>query len=320
MAKLTRSRRPAADSRAARNTPLTAVELAAPEGVLRAAAVADREGEAAALRPPALGSASAPRRSRRQPARPRSSRVGSRAMAMAVTKAIDAGELGQPPRKRVEAHTAVARQSTPVPSPGVNPRTVLLVALIVVRLALVPVGKAGSVTRHAAAPTLGGAEPRLVLVEAEPQVIRQSELCRHEVILLRRADAGRCAPVLPAQIHAAEERGGALGRHEEAGGGGVRGGPAGRADSRRGGWEEEDSGGHQHPSTDAHPSIDGAADRCQARLCQAKQTAAVCCLLQKCRRPSSRCWPDRDRTAHTRAWTELAARTQRAPTASICTP
>ena len=43
-------------------------------------------------------------------------------------------------------------------------------------------------------------------------------------------------------------------------------------------------------------------------------------VVAKCRRPSSRRWPDRDRTAHTRAWTELAARTQRAPTASIRTP
>eukprot|EP00964_Phaeocystis_antarctica_P058064 scaffold34424_cov75-Phaeocystis_antarctica.AAC.1 len=86
MAKLTRSRRLAADSRAARNTPLTAAELAAPEGGLRAAAVADGEGEVAAPWAPTLGSASAPRRSRRQLARPRSSRVGSRAMAMAVVK------------------------------------------------------------------------------------------------------------------------------------------------------------------------------------------------------------------------------------------
>ena len=38
------------------------------------------------------------------------------------------------------------------------------------------------------------------------------------------------------------------------------------------------------------------------------------------RRPSSRRWPDRYRTTRTRAWTELAARTQRAPTASIRTP
>eukprot|EP00964_Phaeocystis_antarctica_P157369 scaffold127530_cov88-Phaeocystis_antarctica.AAC.2 len=188
MTKLTRSRRPAADARAACNTPLTAVDLArAPED--------RRENEVTAPWAPKLDSASAPRRSRRQLARPRSSRVGSRAMAMAVVKAIDclqvvgkrgrgvaagaqAKELGQPPRKRVEAHAAVARQIMPLPGPGVNPRAVLLVALIVVRLALVPVAIAGSVTRHAAARTLGRAEPRheprLVLVEPEPQAIRRS--------------------------------------------------------------------------------------------------------------------------------------------------
>eukprot|EP00964_Phaeocystis_antarctica_P037675 scaffold21531_cov63-Phaeocystis_antarctica.AAC.3 len=88
MAKLTRSRRAAADARAARSCPLTAAELAAPEGVLRAAAVADCEGEVAAPWTPTLGSASAPRRSWRQPTRPRSSRLGSRAMAMAAAKAI----------------------------------------------------------------------------------------------------------------------------------------------------------------------------------------------------------------------------------------
>eukprot|EP00964_Phaeocystis_antarctica_P064537 scaffold38836_cov67-Phaeocystis_antarctica.AAC.5 len=55
-----------------------------------------------------------------------------------------AGELGQTPRERVEAHTAVTRQSTPLPGPGVSPRAVLLVAVIVVRLALVPVGKVRS--------------------------------------------------------------------------------------------------------------------------------------------------------------------------------
>eukprot|EP00964_Phaeocystis_antarctica_P008895 scaffold4822_cov60-Phaeocystis_antarctica.AAC.2 len=240
--KLTRSRRPTADARAACNTPLTAAELAAPGVVLRAAAVVFSEGEVAAPRPPALDSASAPRRSRRQPAIPRSSRVGSRAMAMPAAKAIDclqivskrgrgvaagaqAGELGQP--VKAEAHTAITRQITPLP--GVNPRTVLLVALIVVRLALMPVGKAGSVTRHAAAPALSAAEPLVFLVEPEPQAIRHSELCHHEVILLRRADAGRCAPVLVAKVHAAEQRGGALGRHEEAGGAGRRGSPAGRA-------------------------------------------------------------------------------------------
>eukprot|EP00964_Phaeocystis_antarctica_P034894 scaffold19889_cov76-Phaeocystis_antarctica.AAC.2 len=192
VAKLTRSRRAAAASRAARNTPLTAAELAAaPEGML-IAAVADRDtGEAAAPWPLTLGSASAPRRSRHQPARPRSSRVGSRVMATAAAKAIEclqivskggrgvaagaqAGELGQPRRERVEAHTAVARQSTPPPGPGVNPRAGLLVAGVVVRLALVPVAKARSVTRHAAVPTLGWAEPRLVLVEPEPQAIRST--------------------------------------------------------------------------------------------------------------------------------------------------
>eukprot|EP00964_Phaeocystis_antarctica_P058090 scaffold34434_cov95-Phaeocystis_antarctica.AAC.3 len=226
MTKLTRSRRPAADARAARNTLLTAADLAAPE---------DCEGEIGAGWTPALDSAFSPRRSRRQPARPRSTRVGSRAMAMAAAKAIDclpivgkrgrgvaagaqAGELGQPPRKRVEAHTAVACQITPLPSPVVNPRAVLLVAVPVVRLALTPVGKAGSLSPHATVPTLGRAEPRLVLV------------------------------------HAAEERGGALGRHEEAVSAGERGGPAGWADSRRGGREEEDGGGRQHASTDAHPS------------------------------------------------------------------
>ena len=60
-------------------------------------------------------------------------------------------------------YAAVARQSTPLPGAGVNPRAVLLVAVIVVRLALMPVGKAGSVTPHAAAPPFGRAEPRLVL-------------------------------------------------------------------------------------------------------------------------------------------------------------
>eukprot|EP00964_Phaeocystis_antarctica_P044522 scaffold25579_cov67-Phaeocystis_antarctica.AAC.3 len=84
MAKLTRSRRAAADDRAARNTPLTAAELAAPE---------DRVGEIGSPWTPALDSASAPRRSRRQPAIPRSSRVGSRAMATAAAKAIDVRRL-----------------------------------------------------------------------------------------------------------------------------------------------------------------------------------------------------------------------------------
>eukprot|EP00964_Phaeocystis_antarctica_P089641 scaffold57240_cov69-Phaeocystis_antarctica.AAC.1 len=85
MAKLTRSRRPAADDRAARNTLLTAADLAAPEK--------DREGEVGSPWTPALDSASAPRRSRRQPAIPRSSRVGSRAIAMAAMKAIDVRRL-----------------------------------------------------------------------------------------------------------------------------------------------------------------------------------------------------------------------------------
>eukprot|EP00964_Phaeocystis_antarctica_P048098 scaffold27847_cov65-Phaeocystis_antarctica.AAC.2 len=88
IAKLTRSRRPAADSRAACNTPLTVAELAAPEVVLRAAAIADCVREVAAPWTPTLDSAFAPRRSRCRPARSRSSRVGSRAMAMAVVKAI----------------------------------------------------------------------------------------------------------------------------------------------------------------------------------------------------------------------------------------
>eukprot|EP00964_Phaeocystis_antarctica_P013666 scaffold7499_cov65-Phaeocystis_antarctica.AAC.5 len=125
-----------------------------------------------------------------------------------VAAGAQAGELGRP------AYTAVgmpelsplARQSSPLPGvtaseevEGVEKRAVLLVALIVVRLALVPVGKAGSVAYNAAVPALGGSEPRLVLVEPEPQAIRRSELCRHEVILLHRADAGRCAPVLLAQ-------------------------------------------------------------------------------------------------------------------------
>eukprot|EP00964_Phaeocystis_antarctica_P066694 scaffold40359_cov69-Phaeocystis_antarctica.AAC.3 len=50
IAKLTRSRRPAADARAACNTPLIAAELslAAAEGVKVASAVADREGEVVA--------------------------------------------------------------------------------------------------------------------------------------------------------------------------------------------------------------------------------------------------------------------------------
>eukprot|EP00964_Phaeocystis_antarctica_P057649 scaffold34127_cov77-Phaeocystis_antarctica.AAC.3 len=90
MTKLTRSRRPAADARAARNTPLTAAELAATEKDRRA------EGEVGASWTPTLDSgvtAFAPWRSRRQPARPRSSRVGSRAVAMAAAKAMDVRRL-----------------------------------------------------------------------------------------------------------------------------------------------------------------------------------------------------------------------------------
>eukprot|EP00964_Phaeocystis_antarctica_P010596 scaffold5836_cov68-Phaeocystis_antarctica.AAC.1 len=217
MAKLTRSRRPAADARAARNTPLTAAKVAAPDGVrMRAAAFADREGEVAALWTLTLDSASAPRRSRRQPARPRSSRVGSRAMATAAAKPV-VGKRGRGVAAGAQAgelkvNAAVALKITPLPGPGFNPRAGLLVAGIVVRLALTPVGKAGSITRHAAAPTLGRAEPRLVLVEPEPQAIRRSELCRHEVILLRRADAGRRAPVLLAQHSASRQCRGSLTR------------------------------------------------------------------------------------------------------------
>eukprot|EP00964_Phaeocystis_antarctica_P031852 scaffold18016_cov65-Phaeocystis_antarctica.AAC.2 len=282
IAKLTRSRRPAADSRAASNTPLTAAELdpiiaaaaiaavvAASIAVTVAAAVADREGEVAAPWTSTLDSEPAPRRSRRQPARPRSSRVGSMATAMATAKAIairrrrsrwfrgvaagaQARELGQSPRERVEAHTAIARQITPLPGPGINPRAVLLVAGIVVRLTVVPVANARSVTRHAAAPTLGRTEPRLVLVEPEPQAIRRSELCRDEGILLRRADAGRYALVVFAEVHAAEERGGALGRHEKAAraprGAGGRGRPTGWAGGR--GEREEEEDDRQHASRD----------------------------------------------------------------------
>eukprot|EP00964_Phaeocystis_antarctica_P046781 scaffold27053_cov72-Phaeocystis_antarctica.AAC.2 len=94
--KLTCSRRPAASSRAAYNSLLTAANLSL--AALRAAALADGENEVAladgaAPWTPALDSASAPRRSRRQPPRPRSSRVGSRAMAMAAAKAINVRRL-----------------------------------------------------------------------------------------------------------------------------------------------------------------------------------------------------------------------------------
>jgi len=48
MAKLTRSRRPAADARAARSTPFTAAELAAPKSVLRVDPLAGSGGEVVA--------------------------------------------------------------------------------------------------------------------------------------------------------------------------------------------------------------------------------------------------------------------------------
>ena len=51
--------------------------------------------------------------------------------------------------------------------------------------------------------------------------------------------------MLLAQVHAAEERGGALGRHTEAGGAGGRGSPADRAVGR-GSWEEEGDGDEKH--------------------------------------------------------------------------
>eukprot|EP00964_Phaeocystis_antarctica_P015241 scaffold8422_cov82-Phaeocystis_antarctica.AAC.2 len=213
MAKLTRSRRPAADSRAARNTPLTAAKLAAPDVVrmrtaavaaregkvntpltaaklaapdgvrMRATAFADREGEVAAPWAPTLGPASAPRRSRRQPARPRSSYRRSppeeplvisscRLQCLQIVgkrgRGVAAGAQAREFKVNAPDHRQVAPQTNPLPGPGVEKRAALLVAVIVVRLALVPVGKAGSITRHAAAPTLGRAEPRLVLVEPEP--------------------------------------------------------------------------------------------------------------------------------------------------------
>eukprot|EP00964_Phaeocystis_antarctica_P002798 scaffold1480_cov57-Phaeocystis_antarctica.AAC.4 len=187
------ARRPAANSRAACNSPLTVAKVIL--AALRATTVVDdREGEAAAPWTPALDSASAPRRSRRQPVRPRSSRVGSKAMAMAAAKAIAVRRLSSswlyaPVASNTTRSSAKASEA-PLPGPGVDKRAVLLVSEVV-RLALKPVGKVGSVTRHAAVPTLGGAEPRLVLVEPEPQTVRCNELCRHELILLRRADAGR---------------------------------------------------------------------------------------------------------------------------------
>eukprot|EP00964_Phaeocystis_antarctica_P029251 scaffold16490_cov73-Phaeocystis_antarctica.AAC.3 len=248
IAKLTRSRRPAADARAARNTPLTAAELAAPEGVLIAAAVADSEGEVAAPRPPALDSASAPRRSQRQPARPRSSRRRISQFATLGTAGCSHWLPPVPPDRR-QTRPRRCHGST-----GKGKRLERLstrcgrtsdqtTARIVIRLALGPIGKAGSITRHAAVPTLGRAEPRLVLA------IPCSELYHHEGILRRRADAGRRAAVLLAQVHAAEQRGGALGRHEEAGGAGRRGSPAGWARSRDE-REEEEGGDRQHASRD----------------------------------------------------------------------
>ena len=124
-----------------------------------------------------------------------------------------------------------------------NQRAVLFEAVITVRLALVPVAKAGSIPPHAAAPPFGTAEPRLVPVEPEPQARRCSEPCNHvailhhEVVFLLRADAARYAPILLAELHAVEERGGALGRHLEAGGAVGRGSPVGGAGGR--GAEEE---------------------------------------------------------------------------------
>eukprot|EP00964_Phaeocystis_antarctica_P034435 scaffold19583_cov62-Phaeocystis_antarctica.AAC.5 len=198
------TRRPAASSRAAYNSTLTAAKVS-----LAAAAVADDcEGEVAAPWTPALDSASVPRRSRRQPVLPRSSRVGSTAMAMAAAKAISVRRPSSSwlyaPAEALLGKGALALHISPLPGPGVDKRAVLLVGKVV-RLALKPVGKVGSVTRHAAVPTLGGAEPRLVLVEPEPQTVRCNELCRHELILLRRVDAGRYAFVFLAQLHAAEQ-------------------------------------------------------------------------------------------------------------------
>eukprot|EP00964_Phaeocystis_antarctica_P066693 scaffold40359_cov69-Phaeocystis_antarctica.AAC.2 len=114
---------------------------------------------------------------------------------------------------------------------------------VVARLALAPVDEAGSITRHAAVPTLGHPswQPRLGSVEPEPQAIRRSELCRHEAVCPRAPRTG------PRSGRAS----GALGGHEEAGGARVRWGPAGRAGGC-GSWEEEDSCGHQHERTDAH--------------------------------------------------------------------
>eukprot|EP00964_Phaeocystis_antarctica_P007015 scaffold3802_cov67-Phaeocystis_antarctica.AAC.1 len=219
MAKLTRSRRPAADARAARNTSLTAAELArASEGVLRAVAVADSEGEVAALWT-TLDSASTPRRRRRQPARPRSSRLGSRAMAAATAKAIAIRRRRSLARASSSSFSAFrsskkAAEALPLAHrQGIGGSEYTLASHAIESHCPVP-----AVARHAAVPTRGGAEPRLVLVEPEPQIVCGSSELGREGVLLHRADAGRYAPVVFAEVHAAEERGGALGRHAEAGG------------------------------------------------------------------------------------------------------
>ena len=67
--------------------------------------------------------------------------------------------------------------------------------------------------------------------------------------------AGRCAPVLLAELHAAEERGGALGRHLEAGAAGWRGSPVGGAGGR-GAREEEEGSGQTHLCCPADPVPD----------------------------------------------------------------
>ena len=60
--------------------------------------------------------------------------------------------------------------------------------------------------------------------------------------------------MLPTEVHAAKERGGALGRREEAAGAGGQGSPAGRAGSRGEREGEDSGGGRYHASIDAHPS------------------------------------------------------------------
>ena len=50
----------------------------------------------------------------------------------------------------------------------------LVAGKVLVRLALLPMAIVRSVTRHAATPTLGRAEPLVVLVEPEPQAICRS--------------------------------------------------------------------------------------------------------------------------------------------------